>query len=121
MNTILQRELAPNPAPKPFTQLKLKLKLKSLACEARIIRKQELKMRGENWGPESCIFHNHRTAKLRPEARATHLAYGYLKGLRYSQLESSCRTPPPKGRVLNIVCRYSTPEYHRGLKYWWST
>ena len=68
----------------------LKIKLKSLAEEARIIRHQERKMRGVNWGGQSATFRNHRIMVVRFEARATHIAYGYLRGLEYLQIERTC-------------------------------
>lgn len=64
-------------------RLFLKVKIKSLAEEARIIRKEEKRC-------NSFLKHElrvHRTSVVRLEARATLLAYGYIRGRTYKQLE----------------------------------
>ena len=71
--------------------LALKIKLKHLAEEARIIKHQEQKMRGKNWGEHSAYFREHRIHGVRPECRATHIAYGFLRGRTYEQIEGSAK------------------------------
>lgn len=61
----------------------LRVKLKSLAEEARIIRREESRTHGAlreelSW---------HRRGVVRNEARATHLAYGFIRGLTRDQME----------------------------------
>lgn len=87
--------------------IKLKIKLKSLAAESRIIRHEEKKRRGQNWGHTGAAFYRHRMDVVRPEARATHIAYGFLKGLKYSQIESNPKTSPNWKRVESMVAKYS--------------
>ena len=72
----------------------LKIKVKSLTAEARIIRSQELKLKGKNWGHLASPLQGHRRGSLRAEARDTHIAYGYLKGRTYRQMEDNPKTEP---------------------------
>lgn len=88
----------------------LKIKLKSLAEEARIIKKQERKMKGPNWGPsyERSLLQRHRLDVVRPETRCTLLAYGYLRGLSLDHVESSSRTEPDWERVYTMIKKYGS-------------
>lgn len=61
----------------------LRIKIKSLAAEARIIRREELRTKG----PLREEMYQHRTQDVRLEARATQLAYGLLRGRTEQQLE----------------------------------
>lgn len=61
----------------------LRVKLKSLAEEARIIRREERR----TWGQLREELHLHRVRDVRTEARATHLAYGFLRGRTLEQME----------------------------------
>lgn len=86
----------------------LKIKLKSLAAEVRIIKSQERKMRGPNWGAcyQRSLLQRHRLDDIRPEIRATHLAYGYLRGRTVDQIESCAKTAPDWERVYAMVKKY---------------
>jgi hypothetical protein len=93
----------------------LKIKLKSLAAEAKIIRREELRLNcspslGEDIAArntsERTALYVHRIITVRSECRATHLAYGYLRGRAYHQLEASCRERPDWARVARMVYRY---------------
>ncbi len=69
---------------KPYHQRFLKVKIKSLAEESRIIRQEERKS-------ETALrnrLYQHRTWDVRREARASLLAYGYLRGKPLSVVES---------------------------------
>lgn len=61
----------------------LRVKLKSLAEEARIIRKEEQR----TFGQLQNELHLHRVNELRAEARATHIAYCLIKGRTLAQIE----------------------------------
>jgi hypothetical protein len=63
----------------------LRVKVKSLAAEARIIRREELRTHG----PLRAELYFHRTGPLRAEAGATHLAYGFIRGRTLEQTEPS--------------------------------
>lgn len=61
----------------------LKVKIKSLSEESRIIRKEELRSRGEL----RCLLRLHRVNDVRHETRATLIAYNYLRGISYQRTE----------------------------------
>lgn len=61
----------------------LRVKAKSLAEEARIIRKEESRARGVLWGE----LNWHRRSVVRGEARATYLAYGLVRGTALDRIE----------------------------------
>lgn len=82
----------------------LKIKLKSLAAEAKIIRLEELRTRGDL--RESLYLH--RIMKVRRECRDTHLAYGFLRGRDYLSLEKSCVEPPDWKNVARMVSKYGS-------------
>lgn len=73
---------------------KLRVKIKSLAAEARIIRAEERKHPGESLDRHQ--LHNHRVWDVRREARFSQIAYGFLRGRAYSQIEQ------PKNKPLGI-------------------
>jgi hypothetical protein len=77
----------------------LRVKVKSLAAEARIIRREEKRARGVireelRW---------HRVTDLRIEARLSFLAYGLIRGRTLEQLE-------PRTRVENALRK---PQWDR--------
>lgn len=81
----------------------LKVKVFSLSAEMTYIRKQELKWKNKariarQRQKETAVqyaennfwsLRSHRTG-LKAEARTTHLAYGFLKGIPYSKMEHIC-------------------------------
>lgn len=86
----------------------LKIKIMSLAAEAKIIRREEKRW---PWGdddarPTRASLYFHRTWDVRNEARAALLAYGYLRGRAYAQLEYKCHEPPNWHRVMQIVAKF---------------
>lgn len=107
----------------------LKVKIKSLAAEAKIIRQEERKWLHSarrlqsritsepNCGPglstrlsRACDLlgglGRHRKFDVREESRASLLAYGFLRGRRYSQMEAKCYEPPRWSRVADLVKKY---------------
>lgn len=74
--------------------IKLKVKIKHLAEEARIIRAEERKANKLGEYDLQNSLHLHRTGKLRREARATLLAYQFLRGIPYAACEPSAKTLP---------------------------
>ena len=80
----------------------LKVKVKSLAAEARIIRHEERKTRGQI----RCSLHEHRVGTVRREARNTLLAYGYLRARSYAQMERSPKTQPAWDSVERMIKKY---------------
>lgn len=82
----------------------LKVKVMSLAAEARIIRREEKKWPG--YHPKRFSLYHHRVCPVRREARASQLAYGFLRGRRYEQLERPDSTPADWGRVRDIAAKF---------------
>lgn len=106
----------------------LKVKVKSLAEEAKIIRHEEhlakcreraAKERNKPFNSPFWGLRLHRTQDVRNEARCAHLAYGFLLGRSYEQMEPKnfqmMGKPNKHGRV------YSDPNWDRikklALKY----
>jgi len=102
--------------------IELKVKLKSLAEEARIIRKEELKLKVERKFYKLNELHIHRVQHIRPIARATHLAYGLIRGLGYHQIERTSKSQPNWGKVRAMVEKYSELDERKAnlemLKLW---
>lgn len=65
----------------------LRVKIKSLAAEARIIRAEERKAKASGNRALLDGLHSHRIFDVRSAARRTYIAYGYLRGRRYDQIE----------------------------------
>lgn len=80
----------------------LRIKAKSLAAEARIIRHEANKSRGYL----KHQMNHHRKTVVRQEARVTHLALGYIKGRRWSQMEADPKTRPNFEKVLVMISKY---------------
>jgi hypothetical protein len=94
----------------------LKIKIKSLAEEARIIRAAEDKLKGHGvdnfaYPAEGWKLYAHRIAVVRPEARATQLAYAYLRGRTYRQVEPIRQTDPNWHRVQKMVETYGPKPF----------
>ena len=87
--------------------LKLKIKLKSLAEEARIIRFHERKCGfGINDEQIRRNIREHRISVVRKESRDSNVAYAFLRGLSYRQVEPSAKTVPDLKNVLAIIERF---------------
>lgn len=84
----------------------LKIKLKSLAAEARIIRQDETKAYKSGDYDTGNSLHNHRVQGVRWEARATLLAYQYLRGVPYIVCERNARTEPNWDKVWRMAKKY---------------
>ena len=111
----------------------LKVKAMSLASEAKIIRKQE-KQRAKQLRhalkfnyTRAADYHDavrtglylHRIGIVREEARATNIAYGFLRNKKYSQIESFTYNPPDWARVEELVMKYAertSPRYNRPVE-----
>lgn len=74
--------------------IELKIKIKHLAEEARIIRREAHKQYEAGNYQKGNDLTNHRTGKLRREARATLLAYQCLRGIPYAVCEQKPKTTP---------------------------
>lgn len=85
----------------------LRVKIKSLAEEARIIRREEQR----NWGTLRDELYLHRVGVVRRESRAAHLAYGFIRGRTYAQMESKCVTPPDWDKVRKLCKKYGPVDF----------
>jgi hypothetical protein len=86
-------------------KLALKVKVKHLAEEARIIRTEEKRQYGDtrDW------LYLHRIIGVRPECRATHLAYAFAKGTALEKVEKYPEQIPSSvwARVTKMASLYS--------------
>ena len=83
----------------------LKVKIKSLAEEARIIRLETKRARKISIKNGLAL---HRTGIVRLEARHTQLAYGFLRGLAYSQMESKTHKEPDWKKIKRMIEKYGS-------------
>lgn len=114
--------------PKYDRRLFLKIKLKNLLDETRMIQGYEEKLKQKLMALDpsstSAIHYRtllqqmieHRRSDIRDEVRATLLAYGYIRGRAYAQIEQT-RNPEPLPwkmrrleRVARMVNKYSVPH-----------
>jgi len=88
----------------------LKVKVKSLAVEATIIRKEERvwKPRRIDGIPHPTFFglKAHRRGVLRNESRHALLAYGFLRGKTYKQIENKAYEPPNWNSIEQLAKRF---------------
>jgi hypothetical protein len=104
----------------------LKVNLKSLANEAKEIRKAErlLKLarrsKAERQKKRVCemdpvvagqydgsisLLRNHRVLRVRQESRSTQLAYAAIRGVPYREVEGFAKTEPDWERIREKICR----------------
>jgi hypothetical protein len=86
----------------------IKVKILSLAAEAKIIRKQEQKARKHGNRSLRVGLADHRRGIVRREARHAQLAYGFLRGRAYKQMEAKCHPGcgPDFAKVKSSIERY---------------
>jgi hypothetical protein len=84
----------------------LRIKIKSLADEAKSIRKEARKVSGiVKWN-----LNHHRTTVVRDHARHNLLAYGILRRVPYRKMENRCHEKPNFSRVETIAKRFGATE-----------
>lgn len=108
----------PGPGPKalpdpfkPHHAIELKIKSMSLAAEARIIRRWENRLKkAKRHHPELeskfWSLRGHRIYDVGGEARATYLAYGFLKGKAYKTMEAKRYSNPNWERIHQMAHKY---------------
>ena len=72
-------------------RIELRVKIKSLAEESRIIRLEEKRLPGPCF-KRACL-RQHRIEDVRQAARASQLAYAFLRGRTYRSVEVTTREP----------------------------
>ena len=90
----------------------LKIKIKALAAEAQIIKLDEQK----RYGDLRESLHNHRVNIVRKEARASLLAYGFLRGREYKTIEGFTHTGFSWKRVEDLVKRFAVGDQREILQ-----
>ena len=121
-----------------MSKIYLRVKINSLAEEARIIRREENRRRYQRIkGPDGKIYkrrivtgdqvfwglRTHRTEELRHEARCAHLAYAFLRGTSYAQVEENphwkratrSKHPPSWPRIAELVVKYGPTGHNSKL------
>lgn len=93
----------------------LKVKIKSLAAESRIIRLEA--SRTKNLSAKNDMS-NHRTGIVRSEARWSLIAYGFLRGRKYSDIEPTSTTLVSWGRVQKLVDKFGCHYYYDSKENW---
>lgn len=83
----------------------LKVKIKSLAEEAKIIRLETKRAKRASIKDGLAL---HRKGIVRSEARHTHLAYGFMRGREYRQMEPKAHQEPNWEKVRKMVEKYGT-------------
>lgn len=94
----------------------IKIKIKSLAEEAKMIRQEENKCSNaarkvehkQGWYAVREGLHNHRKLQVTPECRAALVAYGFLRGRTYNEVEGAAKTEPNWKRVEALVTTYGS-------------
>lgn len=107
---------------------RLKVKILSLEAESKIIRLQEqqvlsnpkkIKKDGviqtEVDMDKYVSLRNHRIYDIRKEQRSAFLAYGYVRGREYKQIEQPNSSEPDWGRVAEIVKKFVVVDGDLGL------
>lgn len=94
---------------------KLRVNVKSLAAEARIIRKEECRC-GIQY---QFALREHRRGRVREEARYAQLALAFLRGRRYSQVEHKTGKFLSHDRLqkkISAVCGVELAQVEKWLK-----
>jgi hypothetical protein len=81
----------------------LKIKIKSLAAESKIIRLEE--KRAKRTSIRDGLA-EHRKGIVRIESRHTHLAYGFLRGKEYRDIEKTAHEAPNWDKVRSMIQKY---------------
>jgi hypothetical protein len=96
----------------------LKIKFKSLSEEARIIKKEEKRLKAEGktgHNSEYDSVYRHRIDVVRPIARATHLARAYIKGMPYAVVERKTHNNEVMyltKKIFEMVKKYGGEKHH---------
>lgn len=80
----------------------LKVKVISLADEARTIRRLEAKAKHVIQSE----LHEHRVKQVRWAARDAHIAYGFVKGRTWKQMEATAKSEPNWKAIIAMVEKY---------------
>ncbi len=92
----------------------LKVKICVLGAEIRIIRQQLKHWKGTHpmWGQ---LYDHLKQHNLQKDVRAAGIAYGFLRGHTYTQVENKCYFPPDWKRVEFHVERFGSGYIKTGV------
>lgn len=100
---------------------KLRVKIKSLGSESRIIRQEEIhvskeyrRKRNPELSRDREELYLHKRDVVRPELRASYLAYAFLRGRGYAQVERKANSEPDIKKIVSNVNRFSTIKVDEG-------
>lgn len=94
------------------------MKIKSLAEEARIIRKEERKALPDY--PKYLSLYTHRTQDVRKEQRSSLLAYGFIRGKAYGPMEKPAKDNPPDiSRISSLVTKFGGQKVEKAVLQAW--
>ena len=94
---------------KPLYLRKAKVNVKSLAAEATFIRKEANEILVPEGSAQISELTSHRTNGLRAEARASQLAYGFLRGRKYKQIEEKTKKDFPETAIHRKLMSWGVP------------
>lgn len=97
------------PEPLSPVGMELRVKIGSLAAEARIIRKWEIRRRRVKDHASREKLYLHRVNVLRPAARHAQLALAFLRGRRYRQVENDAYLWPDFYSIRDEVNKFRDP------------
>jgi len=85
----------------------IQLEIKCLSYRCSLLRDLSKRegLRQSNYQRELCI--------LKEELRNHYLAYGFMRGMPYSVLESNCKQFPEWEAVKQVVCKYVPKDEKR--------
>lgn len=92
----------------------LKVKIKSLATEAEHIRLEEEKAKNASKFKTRRGLSEHRRVTVRRAARATLIAYGFLKGKKFNDIEKVSYEQPNWSMVRAMVRKYGCEVWREG-------
>ena len=68
---------------------------------------------------EYMSLRKHRTREIRPEARAAHLAYGFIRDMEYRRMEKEGSKAPNVGEIRRLINKYGPVKVNDdGVKKW---
>ncbi len=77
----------------------------------RILRKPTEKQMDRFWG-----LRGHRRLVVRVESRASHIAYGFLRGLDFKRIENKSKTEPDWDKVKSMIERFGEDDVRERMQ-----
>ena len=111
---------------KSLNRSKFRVKIKSLADEARVIRREVKKTKGHYWVDGDYVLGcvgdqltSHNRNVVRVEQRHTLLAYAFYRGVPYSVVEKPSENNKPNiSHICRILKSLTYNDYPSGVQKW---